>query len=137
MHQSRVALLIISVTFLSNLHAQVAGSITGKVDDASGAAISAASVTVKSLETGATRTTVSDDNGNFTIPLLPPGPQEVRAEKKGFKASVRTGIDLEVGQQAVVNLHLEVGELVQQVAVVADAQLVNTTTSSVAACCGH
>ena len=131
MHQSRVALLIISVTFLSNLHAQVAGSITGKVEDSTGAAISAASVTVKSLETGATRTTVTDDNGNFIVPLLPPGPQEVRAEKKGFKSLVRTGINLEVGQQAVVNLRLEVGELVQQVTVVADAPLVNTTTSSV------
>jgi len=132
LHQFRVALLIMSMAFLQDLHAQVAGSITGKVEDASGAAISSASVTVKSLETGATRTTVSDDNGNFNVPLLPPGPQEVRVEKKGFKAAVRTGINLEVGQQAVVNLRLEVGELVQQVAVVADAQLVNTTTASVA-----
>jgi hypothetical protein len=132
LNQCRVVLLTIAIASLSTLHAQVAGSITGKVEDATGAPVSAATVTVKSLETGATRTTLSDDNGNFTVPLLPPGPQEVRAEKKGFKAAVRTGIDLEVGQQAVVNLHLEVGELVQQVAVVADAPLVNTTTSSVA-----
>src|ERR1019366_6481400 len=47
------------------------------------------------------------------------------------KAAVRSGINLEVGQEAVVNLQLEVGELVQQITVVADAPVVNTTTSSV------
>ena len=137
MHQCRVRLLIISIAFLPITHAQVAGSITGKVEDASGASISAAAVTIKSLETGATRATITDDNGNFTVPLLPPGPQEVRVEKKGFKSAVRTGIDLELGQQAVVNVRLEVGEFVQQVAVVEETPLVNTTTASVAGVVGE
>ena len=137
MNQCRVGLLTIAIAFLPILHGQVAGSITGKVEDASGGPISAASVTVKSLETGATRTTVTDDNGNFTVPQLAPGPQEVRVEKKGFKSAVRTGINLEVGQEAVVNLRLEVGELVQQVAVSAEAPLVNTTTNSVAGVVGE
>ena len=75
---------------------------------------------------------MTGDNGNYTVPLLPPGPQECRVEKKGFKSAVRSGINLEVGQEAVVNLRLEVGELVQQVAVGGGSPLVNTTTSSVA-----
>ena len=137
MNQCRVGLLTIAIAFLPILHGQVAGSITGKVEDASGGPISAASVTVKSLETGATRTTVTDDNGNFTVPQLAPGPQEVRVEKKGFKSAVRTGINLEVGQQAVANLRMEVGELVQQVTVSAEAPLVNATTNSVAGVVGE
>jgi hypothetical protein len=137
LNQCRVVLLMIAIACLPILHGQVAGSITGKVEDASGAPISAASVTIKSLETGATRATVTDDNGNFAVPQLPPGPQEVRVEKKGFKSAVRTGINLEVGQEAVANLRMEVGDLVQQVAVTADAPLVNTTTNSVAGVVGE
>src|SRR4029077_8995425 len=65
------------------------------------------------------------------------GPQEVKAEKKGFKAAVRMGINLEVGQEAVVNLRLEVGELIQQVTVTADAPVVNTTTAPVSGVVGE
>jgi hypothetical protein len=111
--------------------AQVAGSISGKIEDATGAMVAGAMVTAKSLETGATRTVVTDEEGSFRILSLPLGLQEVKAEKTGFKAAVRTGINLEVGQEAVVNLQLEVGELAQQVVVSAEAPVVNTTTSSV------
>ncbi len=61
----------------------------------------------------------------------------MKAEKAGFKSAVRTGIELVVGQEAVVNLQLEVGELVQQVTVAAEAPLVNTTTSQVSGVVGE
>src|SRR6266849_1943876 len=121
------ALLAIS----SLAQAQVSGSLSGKVEDATGAVVSGARITVKSLETGAARVTATDAAGNFRIPSLPLGRQEVKAEKIGFKAGIRTGIDLAVGQEAVVNLRLEVGELSQQVVVSAEAPLINTTTSAV------
>ena len=73
-----------------------------------------ATITVKSQETGATRTVTTDDAGNYRVLSLPLGPQELKAEKQGFKSVVRTGISLEVGQEAVVNFRLELGELVQQ-----------------------
>ena len=111
--------------------AQVRGAITGTVKDATGSGVGAATVTVKSLETGATRTTTTDENGNFRLFSLPVGPQEVRVNKTGFKEAVRTGVNLEVGQQAVVDIPLEVGELAQQVVVLAEAPVVNTTTESV------
>ena len=63
---------------------------------------------------------------------LPLGAQEVKAEKPGFKAALRTGINLRIGQEAVVNLRLEVGELAQQVTVSEQAPVVNTTTAPVA-----
>ncbi len=117
--------------------AQVAATISGQVEDAAGIAVGGATVTVKSLETGATRTVTSDEAGNFRVLALPLGPQEVKAEKKGFKAAVRMGIDLKVGQEAVVNLRLEVGELVQQVMVLEEAPVVNTTTASVSGVVGE
>ena len=112
-------------------------TISGRVEDAAGIAVDGATVTVKSLETGATRVATTDDGGNFKVLSLPLGPQEVRAEKKGFKAAVRMGIDLKVGQEAVVNLKLEVGELIQQVTVLEEAPVVNTTTASVSGVVGE
>jgi hypothetical protein len=111
--------------------AQVSSAISGKIEDPSGAAISAATVTVKSLETGATRTMTTDESGNYKILSLPVGPQEIKVEKAGFKTAVRLGINLVVEQEAVVNFRLEVGALNQVFTVTAEAPLVNTTTSSV------
>jgi len=113
------------------VRAQVTAEISGRVEDATGSAVGGVTVTVKSLETGATRSTISSADGDFRLLSLPVGEQELKAEKPGFKAIVRAGINLAVGQEAVVNLKLEVGELVQQVTVVAEAPVVNTTTSSV------
>ncbi len=109
--------------------AQVGATISGTVEDTSGAAVRGAIVTVKNLETGVTRAATTGAMGNYTVLSLPVGPQEVKAEKKGFHATVRTGIDLEVGQQAVVNLRLEVGEFMQEMTVSGGAPLVNTTTA--------
>jgi hypothetical protein len=120
-----------SITF-----AQTTASISGKVVDPSGAPVGAATVTVKSTETGATRIATTDDSGTYKILSLHLGPQEVRAEKPGFKPVVRSGIDLTVGQEAVVNLHLEVGDLAQEVNVTEEVPVVNTTTASVSGVVG-
>ena len=117
--------------------AQVSAAIVGKVEDTSGGGVGGAKVTVKSLETGATRVVTTDDAGNFRALSLPLGPQEVKAEKTGFKAVVRTGINLEVGQEAVVNLRLELGEFVQQIAITEETPVVNVTTASVSGMVGE
>jgi len=117
--------------------AQVAAAISGKVEDASSAAVRKATVTVKSLETGATRVVTTDDAGNYRALSLGIGPHEVRASKTGFKTEIRNRINLEVGQHAVVNLRLEVGEIAQEVTVSDEIPVVNATTSSVAGIVGE
>jgi hypothetical protein len=111
--------------------AQVTGALSGRVVDATNAAIPGATVTVKSIETGATRSVVTDSTGTYKIVSVPVGPQEVRAEKAGFKSAVRLGIDLAVGQEAVANLQLDVGAVAEEVTVTAETPLVNTTTSAI------
>jgi hypothetical protein len=108
---------------------QVTASITGTVRDASGAIMTGAAVTVKHTESGLVRTAETDSNGNYTVPSLPVGRYEVSTEKTGFKQAVRRGINLVVAQEAVVNLTLEVGNVVDQVTVTAEASIVNTTLS--------
>lgn len=131
------SLFALALFFSVAVYGQFTASISGKVEDATGSAISGAAITVKSLETGAIRTVSTDNAGNYRVSSLPVGPQEIRVEKTGFKAAVRQGIRLDVGQEAPINISLEVGELQQQVTVVEDSPLVNTTTSAVSGVVGE
>jgi hypothetical protein len=119
------------------VRAQVTAAISGTVDDASGAGVGGAKVVITNVETGATRTVTTDESGKFSALSLAVGPNEVKVEKTGFKSAVRTGINLEVAQQAVVNFKLEVGVVSEQVTVTGDASIVNTTTSSVSGVVGE
>jgi hypothetical protein len=105
-------------------------TISGLVRDTTGALIPGVNVTVKNTESGIARTVVSTENGGYNVPLLPVGPYELTTTMPGFKQEVRRGINLVVGQEAVVNLALEVGGNAEQVTVTEEAPLVNTTLSS-------
>src|SRR2546427_6045370 len=126
-------LALVGLIALGNgpVHAQgFAAAITGTVSDTSGAAVPGAMVTVKRLETGLTRAVEVDANGNYSVPSLPVGEYELAVEKMGFQREVRRGITLVVAQEAVLNLTLQVGSVVQQVTVTEEAPLVNTTMAS-------
>jgi hypothetical protein len=135
-----VKFLLFIVMVLVNEHfamAQVSASMNGKVQDTSGAAIPDVAVTVTSSETATIHSATSDDQGDYRILSLPVGRYQIKAEKSGFKTFVQSGIDLVVGQQAVLNLVLEVGQVQQQVTVTADAPVVNTSTVSTAGLVGE
>ena len=117
--------------------AQDTAAISGQVQDATGAAVGDATVTARNLETGTTRVVITGSDGNFRVLSLPLGRHEIKAEKAGFKSAVRTGITLEVGQEAVVNLRLEVGQIAESVVVVEGAPLVNTTPSPISGMVGE
>lgn len=111
--------------------AQVSASLSGRVEDASGAGIPGAVVTVTSEETGVARTVTSDEGGNYRVLSLQVGRYDAKAEKAGFKVKLQEGINLVVGQEASVTLTLEVGQVQQEVTVTAEAPLVNTSTASI------
>jgi len=105
-------------------------TILGVVKDTSGALIPGVTINIKHTETGQTRTAISSETGDYNVPLLPIGAYEITTAMPGFKQQVRSGINLVVGQQAVINLTLEVGAAAEQVTVSEEAPLVNTTLSS-------
>jgi hypothetical protein len=125
-----IALLIFNG---STAMAQVStASLSGTIEDASGSPIPGVMVTVTSLETSIARTATTDDSGAYRLLSLPVGRYDVKAEKAGFKTQVQTGINLVVGQQGVINLGMEVGQVTQQVTVSGEAAMVvNTTTASI------
>jgi hypothetical protein len=107
------------------------GTISGVVQDASGAAIPGAMVTVKNVDTGATRALTTDAGGRYLAPDLPIGNYEVTGQQSGFQTEVRSGITLTVGREAVVNLGLRVGQVNERVLVTGEAPLVESTTATI------
>ncbi|MEP6714935.1 MAG: carboxypeptidase regulatory-like domain-containing protein [Terriglobia bacterium] len=110
--------------------AQTSATISGNVTDATGSPLNGVTITVKSLETSAVRTAVTNDSGSYQISSLPLGPQQLEAKKTGFRGVIRTGINLNVGQEAEVNLQLDLGEIAQQITVSEDIPLIDTSTAS-------
>src|SRR5713101_6235707 len=109
------------------------GTISGVVQDPSGAVIAGSMVTVRNVDTGAVRTLTSDAGGRYLAPVLPTGNYEVTAQQSGFQTEVRSGITLTVGRESVVNLALKVGQISDKVTITADAPLVESTTSAMSA----
>jgi hypothetical protein len=106
------------------------GTISGVVQDPSGAAIAGAAVTVRNLDTGTARSVISDAGGRYTAPDLSLGNYEVQAQQSGFQTEIRSGITLTVGREAVVNLSLRVGQISEKILVTGEAALVESTTSA-------
>ncbi len=105
--------------------------ITGVVSDASGAVLPGVQLAVRNAETGAQRSMNSDERGRYVAAELAPGAYEVTATMTGFETLTRRGITLVVGQDAVINLTMNVGAVSEKVDVTGEAPLVDTSSSSV------
>ncbi len=79
------------------------GSIQGRVADAQGGTLPGVAVTVRNVDTQLTRTTVTNESGNYDVQLLPPGAYAVSAELAGFRPQQRTGVRLTVNQAARID----------------------------------
>src|SRR6266404_6521314 len=117
--------------------AQVSASIKGTVTDPSGAPVPAATVTAKNTETGAARSTITDEAGRYQIVWLAVGQCEVAVSKPGFQDAIRSGIRLVVGQEATVDLKLQVRAVRAEVRVTGDAPIVSTTTKDISGLVGE
>lgn len=107
-------------------------SLAGVVLDETGAALPGATVTIKHVETGRARPVIADGEGRYRAPELDPGTYDVMGELTGFQTSVRSGLLLTLGQNAVVNMTLKLGTLAEQVLVTESAPLVEITRGALA-----
>jgi hypothetical protein len=101
------------------------GTIEGTIVDDQGAVLPGVSVTVANIDTGDTRTVVTNESGLYRAPLLPLGTYRVSAELQGFRTYEQTGITLTAGRTAVVNVKMSVGQLQETITVTADSPLVD------------
>ena len=104
-------------------------TLRGTVTDTTGGVLPGVSVTAVNEASGNTFEGVTDEQGGFLIPLRT-GAYRVTAQLQGFAVVTRSGLELLVGQQAVVNLQLSPSTVRETVTVTGEAPLVTTTQSS-------
>ncbi len=121
----RILILALATVTLA-LAQQSTGTISGIVADQQGAVIPGARVEVRNTGTNAVFATSSNESGVYVAPGMAVGEYEISVESDGFRRSVRSGVGLQVGQNAEVNVTLEIGQLTEVVEVFGEAPLVDT-----------
>jgi hypothetical protein len=109
-------------------HAQEA-TLSGTVTDTTGGVLPGVTVTAVHEASGNTFEGVTDEHGVFQIPVRT-GAYRITAQLPGFAVVNRSGVELLVGQEAVVNLQLSPSTVQESVTVTGEAPLVTTTQSS-------
>jgi len=100
--------------------------VIGQVSDPEGALVPGTKVIATNQGTGLKRETFTNDDGYYTIPLLPPGTYQVTVQKTGFKPISRSGITLQVEQVARLDFKLEIGAATETVQITGAASLLET-----------
>src|SRR5207247_8809562 len=103
----------------------------GTVKDQSGAVLPGVEITVTQTATGAKRSAVTNETGDYVLASLPLGPYMLEAGLPGFKAYVQTGIVLQVDANPTINVVLQVGQVSEQVEVKADASACETRNTAI------
>ncbi len=109
---------------------QSTSQLTGTITDSTGAVIEGAAVKASNAATGAERSTVSNDLGNYNIPFLPPGLYTINVQRDGFRAINRDNVRLEVNQTARLDFSLEVGAVSETVEVTGAPPVLESESSS-------
>ena len=132
-HYGRMALAaILGLLMLGTAAAQSdRGAIAGSVLDSTGAAVAGAAVTIKGADTGSNYKTVSSADGVYRVSDIAVGRYDVIVEAQGFKASVQKGVLVQINTVAALNITLQLGDVKEEVTVLADAPTLQTESSDV------
>ena len=126
-----VVVLIGALFFSAHAQTTTVGTISGTVRDEKGAVVPRAEVSIQSEGTRILRTVNSDDDGFYLAASLPPGRYTVSTSPTGFKKSVASAVDLHVGENKVVNLDLQVGQVSETVTISSDTAPVETRSGEI------
>lgn len=118
------------LTLSGHVHGQGLGRIAGTVQDASGAVILNASVTVTEAGKGFSRTATTDTSGFYVLNSLRPAQYDLSVEASGFHTFDKKAITLLADQTLTLNVSMQVGAVTETVAVVSQTDQVDTTTST-------
>jgi hypothetical protein len=105
-------------------------AILGVVIDAAGAVVPGATITVREPASGLSHVATSNSSGNYEVRYLVPGEYTVEVKAPNFGSERRTGIVLQLGQQARIDFSLQVGAVQQTVEVESSAPLLQTENAT-------
>ena len=125
MLQSTVLILMAMMAGMSvpTMAQTTLGAINGTVEDASGAVVSAATITVTNTATSVTRTVKSQGNGFYQILNLPVGTYRMTVDHDGFDKTIQERVRVQEASATTVNPALQVGKAVEVVSVTANPML--------------
>ncbi len=124
--------IIVAIVHVGSAFGQTTtATIRGRVHDQQGAPIPSAAVTVTARGTGLSRTVQTASDGSFVAGSLQPTVVDLTVSAPGFAAAKRTGLVLEVGQSAEIDIALSVAGVQETVDVAASVTAVDTTRSVV------
>ncbi|HEU0142079.1 MAG TPA: TonB-dependent receptor [Bryobacteraceae bacterium] len=122
-----IGLFIACGAIVTAAHAQTGNaSISGQINDPSGAVIPGAQVSIRNVATNVTHSTLSSADGRFSVTSLIPGEYTLTASFQGFRTAERGGLVLRVGDRLALDIALEVGSAADRVTVTAEVPLIRT-----------
>lgn len=107
------------------------GTLTGTVEDTSGAVVPGAAIVVTNVATGVESRTTTTSAGAYTLPYLPAGTYRVRVTAPGFRPAEQENVILRVAQNQAVNITLELGGITEQVSVTSTPDLLETGSAEI------
>src|SRR5579863_4840488 len=125
--------LLSLMALLSSPALAQSGRILGRVADPTAAVLAGVKVTLTNQATGAGRSTVTSENGDYSFVEVVPAVYDMQFELAGFKKSVQKGITVDVNQVVTLNKVLDVGAAQEVVEVTSEAQQVDTTSTQLGA----
>jgi hypothetical protein len=126
-----LSLALIAGAFSPAAAQATSGTISGVVTDERQGGIANATVTVRNVGTNESRATTVDGEGRYRFSNLPVGNYEITVQANGFAKLVRSGIELLLNQDAVVNVALKPSALEEVITVAENASLLNTSNAEV------
>lgn len=127
----KLAVCATLLLFAAAASAQTVGaSLQGTITDPSGAVVPNCRLEVRNVNTGAAVSLLSDEAGRYRAPLLPPGEYELHVSAQGFQSLARKGIRLAIGQDAILDVALELAKTTGEISVVADAARINLVSGA-------
>jgi hypothetical protein len=102
---------------LNTAWADVAGRISGMVSDPSGAFVAAATVTLNNVGNGTHQTTTTNDQGQYSFPVVPIGHYELEVSSSGFQPYKKIGVVIDVNSALQIDATMQIGQSTQTVEV--------------------
>src|SRR5437899_4320415 len=128
--RTKLSFIVLLAASLNSFGQGFQGGLRGAVRDTGGALVPGVEVMLRNEATSLSRTTVTNNSGEYSFAALDPGSYRLHASLPGFKALDQPGIRIGTQQFITLDLKLEVGAVAETVSVTAEVPLVETSNAS-------